>query len=358
MPDAILLIRLSAIGDNVFASSLIPPLRKRYPDARIYWLTQPESAPLFAHNPRLDGVITLPIGRFRELAKRGRYLSLLRALHQFRTHLRSFRFDLAIDLQGLLKSGLAAWACGARRRIALGSREGSALLMHEVVPRRLNDTDINAEYRDLAEHLGLAVEPFAMDLAVSADADARASALVDMHALHRGFIALVPFTTRPQKHWVDAHWSALIARLHVETGRRIVVLGGPGDATACERLLAGVENADALVPLVGDSSVPFEDVSALIRRADLLIGVDTGMTHMAVAHRRPTIAVFGSTLPYLTTRTPAASILYADLDCAPCHRHPTCAGAFTCMRKITPDAVLAQANRLLAPARQSPPRGT
>jgi heptosyltransferase-1 len=346
-PKSILLVRLSAIGDNVFSTSLIPPLRARYPSARLYWVTQPESVPLLASNPRLDGVVEMPLRRLQQLFRERRLRALWREWTRFRARLRALQADLAIDLQGRLKSGVIVRASGARHRVGLGSREGSQWLMHDVIPRRVDDTDINAEYRDLARWLGLETGDFPMDLAVAPESELAVDALQAAHGLERGFIALVPFTTRPQKHWIDTHWTALVSSLAKQIARPMVLLGGPGDGDRARLILRGVDAAAPVVSLTGEACISLVEASSLIRRADLLIGVDTGMTHMSIAHRRPTIGIFGSTLPYLSTRTPKTFMHYAGLDCAPCRRHPTCDGAFTCMREVSPAAVLDTAIRLL-----------
>mgnify|MGYP000098901482 CR=1 FL=1 len=87
---------------------------------------------------------------------------------------------------------------------------------------------------------------------------------------------------------------------------------------------------------------------AAIARAGLLIGVDTGLTHMGTALRVPTVALFGSTRPYLDALTTRTAVLYEALPCSPCRRHPTCHGAFDCMRQWSVDRVLAQARVQLA----------
>ena len=111
--DTILIIRLSAIGDVVMASPLIRALRARYPQARIVWLAQPEVRDLLSAHPELDEVIVWPRGEWRRLWRERRYLTWWREVRGFVRRLRALRPDLAIDLQGLLKSGL--WARSSHR---------------------------------------------------------------------------------------------------------------------------------------------------------------------------------------------------------------------------------------------------
>lgn len=342
----ILIVRLSAIGDVVMASPLIRALRDHYPSAHIAWLVQPEAVPLLAANPRLNEVIVWPRGEWQRLWREKHYWQLARVVFAFRRELRARGFDLVLDIQGLMKSGLLAWMTGAPQRIGLGSREGSARLMTRVVDKPQGDRRIGSEYRRMAEALGLNSEPFEMDLALSAEAENFAVGLISKRGLQNGYAVICPFTTRPQKHWVESRWPELVARMQTELadqpGLAVVMLGGPGDTEAAARIAAAVPSIHNLVGQTG-----LAEAAALISRARLLVGVDTGLTHMGIAFAVPTIAIFGSTCPYLDTGRDNTRILYKALECSPCRRRPTCDGAFTCMREISVDEVLGTARELL-----------
>lgn len=337
----ILIIRLSAIGDVVMASGLIPALRSRWPDAQLAWLVEPAAAPLLRHNPQLDEVIVWSRAEWRQLWQQRRYRELWRRARQFRRELKAHRFDLVLDAQGLLKSGIWAWLSGAPQRLGLIAREGSHLLMSErVVPTQRPDKLIGSEYRFLAEHLGAAPEAFKLDLAIGADPLASARAALREAGVAGPVAALCPFTTRPQKHWFEERWTELAGRLQ-EQGYTTVLLGGPGDVEAAARIVAA---NPGIVNLAG--RLKLDETVAAIADSNLLIGVDTGLTHMGTALGIPTVALFGSTRPYFQAGTETTTILYEPLDCSPCRRHPTCSGRFDCMRRHTVDKVFAAAMRL------------
>ncbi len=340
---AILIVRLSAIGDVVFASPLIRALRLRYPGAHISWLVQPESRALLEHNPDLDEVIVWPRGEWETLWKQRRWLVLWRAIRQFRKTLRARRFDMALDVHSLMKSGFLTWLSGARQRIGLGSREGSQWLMTRVIDKGADSKRIGSEYLHLAQVLGLPLDRFEMNV-VLGDADDRfAEKLVRERGLQSGYAVICPFTTRPQKHWFETSWTELVPQLQRQLGLQVVLLGGPGDREAAQRIQAGA--GGALTSLVGETSLT--QAAALISHAALVVGVDTGLTHMGIAFKRPSICLFGSTCPYLDTTRHDAVVLYHKLDCSPCKRRPTCNGRFDCMRAITTTEVLDLARRLL-----------
>jgi len=334
---AILIVRLSALGDIAMASPVVGALRARYPRARIVWLAQPEGAPLLAGHPEINEVLVWPRGDWRRWLRTGRWLRLARAFVDLRRRLRAEQFDLALDLQGLMKSAVWGWVAGARERIGLGSREGSARLMTRVVPRGGDHADLSSEYRHLCREIGLPEPGYRLHVAPSAEDDRKAADRLLDAGIGAGFTVLCPFTTRSQKHWFGRRWAEVADRLHAERSRPVVLLGGPGDSAAAERI---VEQATA--PVVNwTGATGIGEAAAVIGRCGLLVGVDTGLTHVGLAFERPTIALFGSTLPYAHTGRDNVRILYHALPCSPCRRHPTCGGAFTCMRRITVDQVLA-----------------
>jgi heptosyltransferase-1 len=339
---AILIIRLSAIGDIVMASPVIRALRSRYPQAHIAWLVQPEVKELLLHDPALDEVIVWPRREWEQLWRQRLWRELWRAFRVFQRSLRARRFDLAIDMQGLLKSGIWAWLSGAPARVGLDSREGSALLVNRVV-RSPDSRRISSEYLHLAGALGLDTGDFPLHLTISDADEAAALEIVRRHGLQGGYAVICPFTTRPQKHWFEERWAELARRLLDQFGLPVLMLGGPGDrdAAACITRLAG----DCLIDLTGETRLM--QAAALIGRARLLVGVDTGLSHMGIALDTPTINLFGSTRPYLDTARPSAEVLYHPLPCSPCRRNPTCNGAFTCMRLITVEEVTGAAASLL-----------
>ncbi|MCB2262735.1 MAG: glycosyltransferase family 9 protein [Candidatus Thiosymbion ectosymbiont of Robbea hypermnestra] len=345
-PDTrILLVRMSAIGDIVFASPLIATLRRACPRAHIAWLVQPEYRALLERHPDLDEVIVWPIHEWRALWRQRRFGALARSLGAFREHLRARRFDLALDLQGLLKSGLVTRLSGARERIGLGSREGSRWLMTRVLPRGGEPARIGSEYLFLARTLGLPAQDFSMAVHYGPEAADFARNLIANQGLSRGFAVLCPFTTRPQKHWFAPRWAELAERLHAELALPVVVLGGPGDRAAAGR----IRDLAAGRPLVLAGKTTLLQAAALIDRSRLLVGVDTGLSHMGIAFDRPSLLLFGSTRPYLETTRANARVLYHRLDCSPCKRRPTCDGAFTCMGSIQVDEVLNAARDLPGP---------
>ena len=339
----ILIVRTSAIGDIVFASPIAAALKAGWPDAHIAWLAEPGLGALVAADPAVDEVLMWPKAEWRRLWQERRLVALWRAVRRFRQELRQRHFDIAIDLQGLLKSGVVTWLSGAPRRIGLGSREGSQMLMTEVIPKRGVLERISSEYRYLAERLELPAGEFVPRLHADPGAEAKALArLAELGMAPGSYAVLAPFTTRPQKHWFEDAWQALAPQIRDELGLTPLMLGGPADAPAAARIASA---GSGIVNLAGATGLA--EAAALVKHAGLVIGVDTGLTHMGIAFARPTVAIFGSTRPYLDTGRPNARVIWLGLPCSPCRRHPTCGGAYTCLGEITPERVLDEARATL-----------
>ncbi|MGI9213453.1 MAG: glycosyltransferase family 9 protein [Methylococcaceae bacterium] len=339
----ILIIRLGAMGDVIMATGLISALRARYPEAHIDWLTESTYADLLNHHPQLDGLILWPRAYWRDLGRQGRYVTVLSEARTLIQRLRNNRYDLVLDVHGLLKSGVWAWLAGGVLRVGLGSREGSQWLMTETLDRHSDSPLMGKEYRKLAAHLGAETSDFLPQVSIAPDDTALATQLLQAHGIKHRPVVFAPFTTRPQKHWFRDRWLALAADLSRTSQCRVILLGGPGDADEARHWAE--RGGDHLVNLVGQTRLGV--AAALIAQARVLVGVDTGLTHLAMVLNIPTVALFGSTRPYLTPHHPRASVLYQPMTCSPCRRHPTCAGRHDCMAQHTVDTVLAETLRLM-----------
>lgn len=343
MSRRILIIRLSAIGDIVMASPLIPALRARYPDGWLAWMVEEGMEPLLDAHPQLDELIIWPRGRWQRLWREDRF-AWWREVKDFVRALRRSHFDLVLDAQGLMKSAAWAWLSGAPERIGLNSREGSRWLMDEVVHELDDHPQMSSEYRRLAQFLGLATTHFHPSIALTESDRMRVVEAIGADVAVQGYSVAAPFTTRAQKHWPETHWQQWIDLVAEQAGLPTLLLGGPTDRVAAQRISAGCRHAP--IDLVG--KLTLRQSAAAIAGARLLVGVDTGLTHMGAGFKVPTVALFGSTRPYLDAGVPCFKVIYHALFCSPCRRHPTCAGRFDCLRGIAPGEVWSAAQQVMA----------
>ncbi|SFP89922.1 lipopolysaccharide heptosyltransferase II [Hydrogenimonas thermophila] len=336
----VLIVRMSAIGDVVFASPLIEAIKKDYPDAKIFWLAEPIVKDLLRCDTDIEEVIEFPKNRFKQLWKDKKIITLFKELSYFSKKLKSYNFDTAIDAQGLLKSAIIAWFSGAPVRYGFKSKEFSHLFLNKVTDKGGNSQHISSEYYHLIRFMGLD-NSVSLSLKLCSKAYDNADILIKTYDLNNGFIALTPFTTRPQKHWFHDSWKKLIHMLQSYFNLPIIILGSEADKESAQYITQGT----SAINLAGKTKI--DEAAALLKKSLLIIGVDTGLTHMAVAQMRPTIALFGATVPYTKTDNPYVKVIYHKFECSPCRRRPICANRFDCMQAISPEEVVETAKSLI-----------
>lgn len=337
---AILILRTSALGDVVMASPLAEGVRQKFPEARICWLAEPQVSELLLHHPALDAVLILPKTYWKNLLKAGRFWILFSEIFNFIKMLRKERFGLAVDAQGLLRTRIFAWISGASQRIGLASREPGGFLMTRLITEETSTGEMGSEYFLLLDAIGVDSTQLSQIIHLPSSDITKAEQLLAENGITDPFAVFVPFTTRPQKHWLNQQWTQLSHDVTQHLGLQLVWLGGPDDAPSAARL----SSDGGGVSLAGKCSIGLS--AAVISRATILIGVDTGMTHAGTALGVPTIALFGATCPYRKTRSPWTTVVYHERPCSPCRRRPTCDGRFDCMHDITSSEVLQIASRL------------
>ena len=334
----ILIIRPSSIGDIVMASAMIRALRDAWPQSYIAWLADPRARDLLIHNPALNEVIFWPKHIWKQLLAGGNFYALGREIRQFTRKLRRRHFDLAIDAQGLLRSRLLARLSGAAERIGFESAEPGGALMTKIIGRGPNAENMSSEYAFLIQTLGLSSVDFHPFIVLSSQDQISARDKLSAAGLNTRYAVFCPFNTRPQKEWAHERWARLAERMHG------VLAGGPGDVDRGRQIQKHARTR--LHNFCGKTT--WGQSAAIVKEASLVIGVDTGLTHMGSAFESPTIALFGATRPYLSTPSPRTIVMYEyHHSCSPCKRKPTCNGTFACMQAISVARVANAARKLL-----------
>ncbi len=353
-PARILIIKPSSLGDIVHALPVLAALRARHPRARIAWLAGESFAPLLEGHPLLDDVIRFDRRRFGRMLQSPRiFWEFLR----FVADLRRRRFDLVIDLQGLVRSGFLAFASGARERIGFAkARELAGAFYSRRV--RCPADDVHAVDRNLcvAAALGLPADTPGFPLALRPDEHAQARALladVGTRPLER-FTAVLPGARWPSKQWPAQHWAGLLARLAQEDLPPAVLLGGPGDLPVLQAIQGACPVP--LLSLVGRTSL--RQLTALLARAELVICCDSGPMHLAAALGRPLVALFGPTNPQRTgPYGRAARVVSLSVPCAPCYARTCPLQHHDCLERLSIERVIAEVRKLRASLSSEPGAG-
>jgi heptosyltransferase-1 len=287
MPD-VLFIKTSSLGDVIHHMPALTEARARRPDARFAWVVEEAFAPLVRLHPAVDLAIPVAARNWRLEPHRP---ATWRNIAGFRRALRSRQFDEIIDTQGLFfKSALLArYAQGRRHGYDTKSiKEPAASWLYDVRHRVDRQQHAIARNRALtAQALGYAPEgppDFGLDRSRLAGAAGAAGA---------PYGVLLHSTARPDKEWPEPNWRMLAAALG--TGVDLVVPFG----TEAER-----ERAERIASATARARVPARElldrVARLIAGAAFVVGVDTGLLHLAAALGVPLVAIFSATEPGLT----------------------------------------------------------
>lgn len=334
----ILVVRLSAFGDIVLTTTLLHGIRRTWPDAHVGWIVDDRFAGVLEGHPGIDVLHRWHRGDWSRALRSASLGTLAGGIASMRRELRAQGYDLALDAQGLAKSALLARLAGAKEQWSLRPRECAGLISRRAVQVRTQRQLVGDEYRMMLAAIGADSAGAMPWMPVCVDADLQAASLLEAAGAGRRFVALCPFTTRPQKHWFEERWIRLASEIE-RHGMSAVILGGPQDQAAAARLVDQVADAGAGTARSIAGHTTFANVGAVLARAACTVGVDTGLTHLSIAVGTRTIALFGSALPYVLVPSPHR-LIREPLACSPCDRRPTCSGRFDCMRAIEVDQVM------------------
>ncbi len=326
--DRLLIIKTSSIGDVLHALPLAQALKAARPSLTLGWVVRARCADILRGNPHINHLYVLPDK------------PALRDLLTLRKILHAMHYQVALDTQGLLLSGLLTWLSGAPVRVGWDrNREGNALfLTHPVVPGK-NETrhEIDALF-GFADVLGVhparGVYPPQMYLA----AEERAHAADWLAGLPHPLVALNVGASRAYKRWPHEHWAALADGLS-NRGAGLVFVGDKADAALAAQVRVQMTTHGPVVDLAGQTTL--RGLAAVLAACDLAVSADTGPMHLAVAVGVPTVALFGGTDPRRHgPYGPSHKALHRPLAGEAPSRRPSDAYGEACMRALTPDDVL------------------
>ena len=350
-----LIVRLGALGDVVHAIPVAAALRRAFPAARIDWLVSAKHRAILDLVPVIDRRLVIndrPSTACRRRRAPGdgsigrRRASSLAAIRE----LRKARYDVAIDLQGLIKSALLARSSGAARVIGFSSRyarEPLARLFytdaHDPGRGGLRDP---RETRHVVEiNLGL-LEPLGITVSkpeFPIDAtDSEAARHVSQQTGGR-YALLNPGAAWPNKRWPPSRFASVAAELRARHGLMSVALWGPGEEALAAEIVAGAGGAAVLSP-----KTTIADLVALARGAALMVSGDTGPTHIAAAVGTPIVGIYGPTRPARNGPLSACDVTVSRDAICQCHHLRRCRLARMCLLDIEVDEVLGAIERRLS----------
>jgi len=340
-----LIVRLGALGDIVHAVPVAAALRRAHPDARIDWIVSAKHREILDLVPVIDH--RLAINDRAGASGGSSFLSSIRTL-------RRTPYDVAIDLQGLIKSAALARLSGARRVVGFGSgyvREPLARMFYtETYDPGRGGMFAPGETRHVVQiNLGLLsllgirdVEPAFPFTSIDSPAAARVN-----EAAGGRYALLNTGAAWPNKRWPPDRLAALARALHERHQLKSAVLWGPGERELADAVVNASAGAALAVP-----PTTIADVMALARGAAVMVSGDTGPTHIGAAVGTPIVGIYGPTRPERNGPWLPEDVTVSRAAICQCHHLRSCKLPTMCLMDIGVDEVLQAVERRLSAGRQ------
>jgi ADP-heptose:LPS heptosyltransferase len=332
-PQRILIILNGAIGDVVRALPLLRRIRRGFPAAHIAWAIEPKSAPILDRHPWLDE--TILYDRRHAPWSFAPFLKRVRAGH----------FDLAIDLQRHLKSGIISMVSGARDRIGF-SAANSKELNHLFATRHIEPQPEMRlkllQYQAFGDALGLPPVPIEFGLSASPEERQRASNL--LKDAPRPRLGVILGSSWPSRIYFPQSIAAVIRGVCDQKNTNgegpplfPLLLGGPNETALAPEVMRELGGIAAL-NLAGKTSL--RDLIAIFPECVAAFGPDSGPMHIAAAVGCPVVSLWGATSPKRSAPWGFDELaISGDIPCHPCYLR-NCPVGRECMHRIAPETVI------------------
>ncbi len=332
-PHRILIILHGSIGDVTRALPIANLIRRAFPKAFIAWSVEPAAHPLVERHCAVDEVL---------LFDRKRWWS---SLGPFLWKIRSGSFDLVLDLQRHLKSGLISFWSGAPYRLGFhryDSKEFNWLFNNYYIPPVGNGISKLNHYLKFAEYLDIEAWPVEWGLRLSTDEETAVEEL--LKSVQKPFAAFFVGSRWESKQWFPAQSAASASAIQKRFGLGIVLLGGKKDRRFAEELTSAA--GSEMTNLVGETSL--RQAVGILGRACVAVGPDTGLMHISAAVGTPVVSLWGPTSPIRTGPYGFENlIIQGKAACAPCYLK-RCPIGRICMQSIDIEDVTAMVSRVLS----------
>ncbi len=283
----ILIVKTSSLGDVIHNLPVISDIRRHFPQAQIDWCVEDGFSAIPRLHPAVGQIIPVAVRRWR---KKLFQAATWKEMAEFRRRLASASYDAVVDTQGLLKSALiASRAKGPRLGYAADSaREPAAARWYD------RHFHVSRDLHAVVRNRRLAAAALGYQAEGEPDYGIETPPASFPWLSHRPYVVFLTATSRDDKLWPEANWLALGRALNSLGFSAILPGGSAPERERAARLAAAIPGALAAPPM----SIP--ELASLLSGARAAVGVDTGLTHLAVALKIPTVAIYTATDPGLT----------------------------------------------------------
>ncbi len=326
----VLLVKMSSMGDVVHNLPLVADIRRAYPEAQIDWVVEEAYADLVRLHSEVHRVIPIALRRWR---RQWFKLATWREGHSCWRALRATHYDLIIDTQNLLKSAVVAYCAQGVRVgfIATSCKEPLAALFYQ---RRMPYPPVKSvhavkRYRALAAWALHYKADTPAQYGVRASITSIAGARLTWPPPNAPYAVLVHATARASKLWPESHWVALAQALNARGVTVVVAWGNPKERERAERIAEQTAHAQ-VVPQVLD----LFNWARVFAYAQVVVGLDTGLTYWAAAVGAPVVAVYCDTAPEQAGVEVETAYLNVGGIGTPPSAHEVTEAALTLMRNV------------------------
>jgi lipopolysaccharide heptosyltransferase II len=327
--NTILVIRTAYMGDVVMTLPLLKPLKKRFPRAKISFLTASSAKDVLINNPYIDEIITYDPFWFYPTSPK-KYMTFIRKFYK-----RSF--DLVIEARGDFRDILfLAYPLKSSRRVGFAFGGGSFLLTH-VVPYQ--GVKHKLEYHlDIASYLGCEPDTLEWGVYLTDDEKKRVRDILDDQDIRKPFIAVHPGARHALRQWFQERYALLYDRIASELGCPVVIVGSPGEKILAETITRSMRTKPK--NLVGQ--VGLRELAGILSEATMFVCNNSGPMHIAASMKTPTIVLHGPSKTYWDAPyANAGRIVEKEFSCRQRCDETSCHNEryHACMEDITVDDV-------------------
>jgi len=338
----ILIIKPSSLGDVVHALPVLKALRDRYPESKIDWVISRVLVDLIDNHPMIDDLIIIDKDSWKDISKLPETLKEIRNLIR---QLRSRYYDIVIDLQGLLRSGILTGIAKSQIKIGFANaREGSHLFYNKKIPTKNNLHAVD-RYLEIVRAVGIEVKKVEFPIIIDKGAESKIRDMVRRDT----YVLIFPSARWLTKRWPPERFALLISEIKIP----VVISGSGVDQSLGDSIIELTREINDSIDIINFcGKTGLKELIALIHNATIVITNDSGPMHISAALNKPTLAIFGptdpeNTGPYGWKEKRNISVISARVDCSPCRKKKGC-DHLSCMMEISVDTVKREVMRLLS----------
>jgi len=349
----ILIIKTSAIGDVTHTMPALNALRNKYPDATIHWLVEEAASDIIKGHKAIDRVIVSKRKSWIKNFKNKNFLQTIKEIHYFIKDFRSIEYDLLIDFQSLLKSGIFVALAKAKRKVGFGRGMEHSEYSYIFLNERITPIDMNihALKRDLIliEKIGIPYDKIEFNFPINESDNKNIDILLKQNNVDfsKPVCCINPMTKWKTKLWQNNKF-AIVADKLINEGNTIVFTGSKEDINDINEIMSFMKNTS--INLAGKTTL--KELASLYKKSSLLISTDTGPMHISAAVFTPVVAIFGPTSPWRTgPYGDIHKVVRLDMPCSPCLKKQC--NTIDCMNNISPDQIFNEAMKILTNAKSN-----